>query len=210
MIKGPRFKIPTLPQVGEALNAIVEWVESLPRSPKINGGPNIKITQDQESVTITGSAQGVGGVSAPALDPCAWSFAATPVSTTEKNIGGVLTQVTTANLYNTGGSINGTFANNFENIGNVESDQKYYLYLAGDATATGINDVNFFLSQKLVPLTTTFTEWRPPPNFRLLIGIVENNSVNPMYCESIIVKPDIAYIDEQASPPKPYYFWNIQ
>ncbi len=207
MNKGPRFKIPSLPQVGDALNTIVEWVESLPSSPKINGGPNIKITQDQESITITGSAQGVAGVAGPAPEPCAWSFGTTEVSSHTKPTG---EYVTTANLYSTGGTVNGMFANNFENIGDIRSDTKYYLYLKGDSSATGIHDINFYLLQSLTPINTEFTEWRPPPNFIILIGVVENNFVKAMFCESLVVKPDIAYIDEEAEPPKPYYFWNIE
>ena len=45
--KGPKFSIPAFPEIGEAINSVVEWVESLPSVPEFIAGPNVLVSSDE-------------------------------------------------------------------------------------------------------------------------------------------------------------------
>ena len=197
-IKGPKFSIPAFPQVAEALNSIVDWVESLPTAPEIVAGPNVLISSDENTVTIEAEA---GGIAAPAASPCSFRFELVDCENER------------CTLVALNGVVNGLFAQNYDNIAEVATGSDsatQYIYLNAETDNSGITSMRYELVGEVKEISSQFKEGGPPEKIEIFVGTLSGGKVSSNYCNAISVKPEIAYTETDDDKTKVYYYWSIE
>ena len=195
--KGPKFNIPAFPEIGEAINSVVDWVESLPTVPEFVAGPNVLVSSDENTVTIEAAAV---PESTEGVEECTFKFGTKDCTDAEEP---------TCTLYSKGGAVNGLFPTNYDNIGPIGVSDEKFLYLDITTGNTGISSMEYVLEDNIKSLTAQYSEGAPPTKVEIFIGFVKSNSVNSNYCDGITMKPEIAYVESSSGASKTFYYWSI-
>lgn len=195
--KGPKFNIPAFPEIGEAINSVVDWVESLPPVPEFIAGPNVLVSSDENTITIESAAvpeptEGAG--------ECTFKFGTKDCTEDDEPV---------CTLYALGGAVNGLFPTNYDDIGKIKSDAEKFLYLDITTGNTGILTMDYKLEDSVKPLTPQYAEGAPPTRVEIFIGRVKSHSVNSNYCNGISMRPEIAYVESSSASSKTFYYWSI-
>lgn len=194
-IRGPRFNIPQIPGLGEALGEIVEWVEQLPKPKKINAGRNILLTEDETSISLEGEAQAIGGSS----NPCTFSVSLEKREGTEDSFKVIVSPFT----------LNGLLPSNYEDVGTVEADETKFLQLTAQANITGIASLRYELVDEAT-IDPQYQEGKPPEKIKLLAAMIDKGTVKPALCSPVSAIPTVAYVDTSGDAIKSYYYWMFE
>ncbi len=196
--KGPKFNIPAFPEIGEAINSVVDWVESLPTVPEFVAGPNVLVSSDENTVTIEAAAV---PESTEGIGECTFKFGTKDCTDDDEPL---------CTLYAKGGSVNGLFPTNFDNIGKIKADDEKFLYLDITTGNTGILTMEYTLADSVKPLTAQYAEGAPPTTVEIFIGRLIAKEINSNYCDGISMRPEIAYVESSSADSRTFYYWSIQ
>ena len=154
--KGPRFSVPSMPDIGDAMNQIVAWVESLKVPKKIVAGPNIQISEDGDSYCITGQPH---KTEASSSEVCPLE----PILTApegRENYWDVSVRL---------GTVGGMCPENWYDIGGISGGQTRFIVAEVDAFEKSIRGVKLVLTTNCDACIDA-TEGQPPQRFNILIA----------------------------------------
>lgn len=154
--KGPRFSVPSMPDIGEAMNQIVTWVESLKEPKQIVAGPNIQISEDEDSYCITGQPGGTGSTN---TEVCPLDPIVTAVEDVD-NRWEVSVRL---------GTIGGMCPENWYDIGILRGGQSQFIVAEIDAYEKSIQAVTLKLKEDCNTCIPA-EEGQPPQTFSILIA----------------------------------------
>lgn len=200
--KGPRFNFPYLSYVSDAINQIVEWIESLPRVQEIKAGPNIYIRQDDQTCIIEATASGEGGGVAAPTQACDFSFS------TFQNPGDTANKF---RIQQNGGLINGLLPSGWDDIGGaLNKDQTYFIYAKATSSGDGISDLTYEVVGTAKPPEQAVELNTPPDTFYVLLLQVVNGTLYRTSCNNILAIPTVyRYEYKTDGTISTYWTWSI-
>jgi len=187
--QGPKISIPALPDIADAINEVVDWVEGLPAAKQIRAGPHILLREDVDTIVIEGTPAGEGGsvskkcpfdVVLKAQDP--------PEDPPED-------YVPTYDVSATAGSVNQLLASNYdEDFAVIEGDEVGYLIVHIDLDAEGgVTSVTMKLETETCDAVEVLAN-AVPTSVDILVGVVDNGRwERSLGCGSIVIYPHEAF-----------------
>jgi len=187
-VKGPKVRFPGAQNyISDAINNVVNWVESLPGSQEIKAGPNIFIRQDDETCIIESTAA-PAATAAQAGASCSFGFEKFDISA-----GGVF------KLRATGGLINGLIPTNFEEIASFSPTGNYYIYIEAEVGNTGIHQLTYESSQSPPGITPQVSQGSPPNKFKIIAAYLNEGEINKVLCSDIQATPKVYSYDNDTN-----------
>ena len=185
--KGPRFVIDMMPEIADALNRIVDWVESRPKNQRILAGPNILLREDDDTVILEGTAAGEPAIG-PA--PCPFDVILTAQEPPEEI---PEDYVPTYDVTTHAGTVNQLLTSNYNEEGG-------FAEIKGDAVGYLILHIDFDEDAKVTSSSLKVEEETcpelpiepdmPPPAIDLLVGVIDKGSFSrTLSCGSLVTYP---------------------
>ena len=194
--------------LGSVLRKFDERIRELERKSlhRIEGGENIRVSHSGNFAIINADPAGDSGVSAPTTS-CDFVFQKFDVDTPEVSAGEE--SVSTFKIKATGGTINGLLPSNYDNIGDFASDTDAFVSLVATADQTGITTLQYEIGSAPPEISPQYEEGAPPSEVKMFAFMVTKGSVKSSMCRSLIMTPEVAYLDQSTSPYKNICTWNI-
>jgi hypothetical protein len=180
-----------MPEIANAMNEIVEWVEQMPKPKIVTAGPNILVREDDTSISIEGAPAGESG---GGTEACVFKLILENDGDENKKV--------TASAF----TVNGLLPDNLDDIGSVSNEGTYYVVLNAGSSQSGITELSYAIEEEF-SLEPQYKENLPPTSIKILAAVIQNANYTPALCAPIFMSPAIAYTDMDAN--KTYYYWSI-
>lgn len=172
----------------------------------IDGGENVRVSYSRNRAIINANPAGDGGavVSATSCDFVFQKFdIQTPEPVADEEVD------STFKIRATGGTVNGLLPSNYDEIGDFSTGSDAFVSLLATADQTGITTLQYKIESTPPAISPQYEEGAPPSEVSMFAFMVTNGSIKSSLCRSLIMTPEVAYLDQSTSPYKNICTWNI-
>lgn len=171
---------------------------------RITGGENCRVTQFGRDYVVNAMPAGDSAGTATA-ESCEFGFVKydvvpPPTGTTDP---------TQFKIGATGGTLNGLLPQNFNNIGDFDSDTTAYVTLDATADSSGVTTLQYTKLDAIPDIKPQYGIGAPPSEIRFFAFMVVGGNITGSLCRNIFINPEVAYLDESTSTPRNICTWSI-
>ena len=178
-----------MPDIADAINEVVDWVEGLPAAKQIRAGPHILLREDVDTIVIEGTPGGEGGGASVKCPFDVVLKAQDPPEDPPEDF------VPTYDVSSTAGTVNQLLASNYdEAFATIEGDDVGYLIVHVDLDAEGgVTSVSMKLESETCDAMEVLAN-ALPTSVDILVGVVDNGKwERTMGCGGVVLYPVEAF-----------------